>query len=106
MNMAQEKRKPPGGRGGLSGNSVVTANFDISRDNPTGSKKQVECARSGLRPFGKIAAGIATDLRSAAKAKPPRPKAMTSEKHSKSQVRSRGSRGSKPTRLVKRRRDD
>ena len=61
--MAVDKRKPPGGRGGLSGNSVVTANFDISRDNPAGSKKQVECASSGLRPFGKIAAGIATDLR-------------------------------------------
>lgn len=53
--MAQKKRKSPGGRGGLSGNSVVTANFDISRDNPPAQKKQVKCTSSGLRPFGKIA---------------------------------------------------
>ena len=53
--MAQEKRKSPGGRGGLSENSVVTANFDISRDNPPAQKKRVKCTSSGLRPFGKIA---------------------------------------------------
>ena len=38
--MGRSKRKPPDGRGGLSGNFVVADCLDASRDNPTALKNQ------------------------------------------------------------------
>lgn len=48
--MAPDKRKPPGGHGRLSWNSVAADGFDFPTDNLTGPKKQVSTAAPDFDP--------------------------------------------------------
>ncbi len=48
--MVHDRRKPPGGLGRLSWNSVAADGFDFPRDNLTGPKKQVSAAPPDFDP--------------------------------------------------------
>ncbi len=48
--MAPDKRKPPGGLGRLSWNSVAADGFDFPRDSSTDPKKQLSTAPPDFDP--------------------------------------------------------